>query len=288
MLIHEAGDGSNSSQLEPRALHRHIAGMARKTFEWPEGLSDAEAVERLESIMISACDGARELGRDRAYKAFRKRLLERDDLVDFIPMVVRTHNDLDSFVSSNADTPNREERRERVRNSFSAIRSTLQPSETQRITSAGWTGRPSKAQQAQLVKALAVPALQVVDSLLREHERVLDNGGPIDADQERSLRDLKELHAALGELIRLVDADRPIDSVLRQLTALRRRAIASFAANVRKDVAALHGTAATVAVGIATIGVTQLLTGNEVAAALLGTMAGGAFPKLRPNEVPKK
>jgi len=258
--------------------------MAQKTFKWPEGLSDAEAVERLESIMISACDGARELGRDRAYKAFRKRLLQRDDLIDFIPMVVRTHNDLDSFVSSNAETPNREQRRERVRNSFSAIRSTLQPSEAHGVQSVGWTGRSSKEQQALVVKALAVPALQAVDALLREHEQVLDNGGPIDADQERSLRDLRELHGALGELIRLIDADRPIEGVLRQLAALRRRAIDGFADNLRKDAAALHGTAATVVVGIATIGVTQLLTGNEIAAALLGTMAGSAFPKLRPNQ----
>ncbi|WP_415644295.1 hypothetical protein [Sphingomonas antarctica] len=59
------------------------------------------------------------------------------------------------------------------------------------------------------------------------------------------------------------------------------------AGELRKDAAALHGTASTVIVGITTIGVTGLLTGNHIGAAALGVMAGNAFPKLRPSDVPK-
>jgi hypothetical protein len=95
--------------------------MARGATKWPEELDDLAAMERLQALMLSACDGARDLARDRAYKAFRKRLLQRDDLVDFVPSLVRTHNDLDSFVSAIKEIVDRDERRERVRSSFQGI-----------------------------------------------------------------------------------------------------------------------------------------------------------------------
>jgi hypothetical protein len=262
--------------------------MARSASKWPDDLGDAAAVERLESIMISACDGVRELGRDRAYKAFRKRLLAREDLADFVPSIVTTHNDLDSFVSSVKNISDREERRERVRNSFQAIRSTLGDPEFPAIESRAWTGRPSAAQQAAIVKALALPALGAVEKLLRDQEDALDNGGPVDADREKALTDLRELHTALGELVRLIETDRPIDGILARLAALKDRAIAGFVDNLRKDASALHGTASTVIVGVTTIGITQLLTGSEVAAAALGAMAGSAFPKLRTDSIASK
>lgn len=101
--------------------------MARAATKWPEGLDDFAAMERLEALMLSACDGARDLARDRAYKAFRKRLLQREDLLDLVPSLVRTHNDLDSFVSTIQETADREERRERVRSSFQLILSALRP-----------------------------------------------------------------------------------------------------------------------------------------------------------------
>jgi hypothetical protein len=256
--------------------------MARATTKWPEGLDDLAAMERLQSIMLSACDGARDLARDRAYKAFRKRLLQRDDLIDFVPSLVTTHNDLDSFVSAIKEIADREERRERVRNSFQAILSTLRPSEAPSTESSSWTGRLSPSQQARIVRALAAPALEVVDRLIAEQERALDNGGPIDADQAQALQDLRDLHAALGELIRLVDAARPIEGVLGRLAEIKDRAIRGLTQNLGADAAALPGTISTVMVGLTTIGITQLLTGNEVAAAAMGGMAASAFPKLRP------
>lgn len=258
--------------------------MARRPFKWPEDLTDAAAVERLESIMISACDGARDISRDRAYKAFRKRLLARDDLADFVPSVVTTHNDLDSFVSSIKDIREREERRERVRNSFEAIKSTLRIGDAKIFESHTWTGRPSSAQQARIVKALAIPALDVVERLLRDQELALDNGGPVDPDQEKALTDLRELHTALGELIRLIEADRPIEGALTRFVALKNRAIARIGENLRKDAGALHVTFSTLTVGITTIGIAELITGKEVTAVALGAIAGAAFSQRRRDE----
>jgi hypothetical protein len=263
--------------------------MARAATKWPEGLDDVAAMERLQAIMLSACDGARDLARDRAYKDFRKRLLRRDDLIDFVPSVVRTHNDLDSFVSTIKELPDREERRERVRSSFQAILSTLSPRQPQSAESSSWTGRLSSAQQARVVKALVAPALEVVDRLIADQEQALDNGGPVDADQAQALQDLRDLHAALGELIRLIEAERPIEGVLGRLAELKKRAVEGFTRNLGADLAALPGTISTVVVGLTTIGITQLLTSNEVAAAAMGGMAASAFPKLRSAPVqPKK
>lgn len=260
-----------------------LARMARSATKWPEGLDDLGAMERLQALMLSACDGARDLARDRAYKAFRKRLLQRDELADFVPSLVRTHNDLDSFVSAFKEIADREERRERVRSSFQAILSTLRPSEPSGADASAWTGRPCPGQQARIVRALAVPALEVVDRLIAEQERALDNRGPVDADQAQALQDLRDLHTALGELIRLVEAARPIEGVLGRLAQIKDRAIQGFTKNLGADAAALPGTISTVMVGLTTIGITQLLTGNEVAAAAMGGMAASAFPKLRPS-----
>jgi hypothetical protein len=264
--------------------------MARAATKWPDGLDDSGAMQRLQALMLSACDGARDLARDRSYKAFRKRLLQRDDLMDFVPSLVRTHNDLDSFVSAIKEIVDREERRQRVRNSFRAILSTLRPGEAQGTESSSWTGRLSSSQQARIVRALAVPALEVVDRLIAEQERALDNGGPVDADQAQALQDLRDLHAALGELIRLTEAERAIEGVLGRLVELKKRAVECFTRNLGADAAALPGTISTVMVGLTTIGITQLLTGNEVAAAAMGGMAASAFPKLRPTPAtePKK
>lgn len=134
------------------------------------------------------------------------------------------------------------------------------------------------------------PALEVVDRLIADQERALDNGGPVDADQAQALQDLRDLHAALGELIRLIEAERPIEGVLGRLAELKKRAIEGLTRNLGADAAALPGTISTVMVGLTTIGITQLLTGNEVAAAAMGGMAASAFPKLRPATVsdPKK
>lgn len=160
--------------------------------------------------------------------------------------------------------------------------STLRPPETQPIGSFGLTGRPSPSHQAQIVRALAIPALEAVERLIADQGARARYGGPVDTDQEKALKDLLELHAALGELIRLVDAARPIEGIMGQLAILKRRAIAGFARNLTTDSAALPGTISTFLVGLTTIGITQLLIGNEVAAVAMGGMAAPAFPKLRP------
>ena len=64
---------------------------------WPDGLNDEEAIERLQSLLIGGAEGNRDLSNDRAYKALRRALLDRDDLSDVIPQFVRSQRDLTTF-----------------------------------------------------------------------------------------------------------------------------------------------------------------------------------------------
>ena len=47
---------------------------------WPEGLSDREALVRLRTLCLGACDGVQDLADDTRYKALRRSLLARSDL----------------------------------------------------------------------------------------------------------------------------------------------------------------------------------------------------------------
>lgn len=55
----------------------------------------------------------------------------------------------------------------------------------------------------------------------------------MDADRVQALQDLRDLHAALGELIRLIEAGRPIEGVLGRLAELKNRVAVRESASTR-------------------------------------------------------
>ena len=71
--------------------------MAGKRSEWPDGMSDAEAMTRLQAVMIKACEGNRDLASDRDYRSVRTPLVRRGDLSDVVPDYIRAHRDLNSM-----------------------------------------------------------------------------------------------------------------------------------------------------------------------------------------------
>lgn len=48
--------------------------------QWPEGLNDREALQRLQALCLGACDGIQDLSDDARYKALRRAVLRRSDL----------------------------------------------------------------------------------------------------------------------------------------------------------------------------------------------------------------
>lgn len=67
------------------------------TTNWPDAMSDEDAVQRLQSIILLACEGKKDLSNGREYRVIRNELLRRRDLADVLPKYLRSHRDLASF-----------------------------------------------------------------------------------------------------------------------------------------------------------------------------------------------
>lgn len=66
-----------------------------------------------------------------------------------------------------------------------------------------------------MVISLGYDALLLVDLLLEEQERSLQNGGPVEPERAEAIQKLKTLHRELGELISLAEAGEPLDEKLK-------------------------------------------------------------------------
>lgn len=239
---------------------------------WPEGLSDEEAIQRLQTLCLGACDGIQDLADDARYKALRKALISRTDLRPLAPSFVAAQANLESFVRYVRETKDRSARREMVRSQFASLRSALQD-RAGSSKSSTWTGRRSSAEQATLVRALARPALAAVEHLIAEEEQRRDNGGPVDADREQALTHLRQFHAALGELVRLAEAEQPLTNAISHLKRIRH----AVSETVRKAADAAPITTSAVLAFGTIAGLTDLLIGNLVVSVAAGGLAGNTM-----------
>jgi hypothetical protein len=235
---------------------------------WPEGLTDLEAVQRLRTLCLAACDGVQDLADDNRYKALRRALLKRADLRSLAPPFIAAQPNLQAYVRHVRETRDRGERRDMVRAQFSPLFDHV--GDPHMACSSAWTGRLSPREQAEVVQAIAPAALTVVQRLIDNEMRLRGNGGPVDEDREQALQHLRALHEALGELIRLAEAEQPLDEALGTLQTIRRSAVASVGrviATVPVTASALLGFA-----GVA--GLTELLLGNVVVSLAAGALVG--------------
>jgi hypothetical protein len=179
---------------------RNEAVQASRT-GWPEGLSDEEAVQRLRTLCLGACDGIQDLADDSRYKALRRALLNRADLRPLAPAFVAAQANLSAFVRHLRETKDRSARRDMVRTEFEPL--ILRVAGSAPTSSSAWTGRLSVHEQALVVSALAPTAMLAVERLIDDEMRLRDNGGPMDSVRDEALCHLRALHEALGELIEL-------------------------------------------------------------------------------------
>ena len=239
-----------------------------KAKSWPEGLSDAEAIQRFQTLCLAGCDGIQDLSDDARYKALRKALLARDDLRPLAPSFIAAQPNIASFVRFVRETKDRTQRREMVRKEFIALQDRVR--ETEVRNSSDWTGRTTAQQQAAIVKALAPAALDAVQKLIDDEERLLGNGGPVDPDREAALADLKALHSALGELILLANAGTPIGPTLLRLRAIGEGAKSTMA----NFTGALPITTSAMLAFSAVVGISEFFVGNMVLSIGAGALAG--------------
>ena len=225
--------------------------MAGEGRGWPNGLNDQEAVERLETLMLMACEGNKDLSSGREYKALRRTLLGRADLADVVPRYIRTQRDLAAFWAHIKEhSPQWEPRRRYVRETFSPLSDRVEGRTQAPPSSTKWTGRRTASQQAQVVIALGYDALAGIDALLFEQERGLHNGGPVEPERADAIARLKELHREIGELLSLAEADQPLVEKLAKVRLLKDRALAWTASPAGFAIGALPLTGAATALGV--------------------------------------
>lgn len=246
---------------------------SRKT-DWPDDLTDEEAVERLETLMLMACEGNKDLSNGREYKALRKALLARSDFADVVPKYIRTQRDLAAFWTYiKGQSGQWEPRRQHVRETFAPLHDRAEGRTRPPLASSKWTGRRTASQQARVVIALGYDALAGIDALLFEQERGLHNGGPVEPERETAIESLKELHTELGELLRLAEAERPLDEKLVAIRAKKDKLLKWTAspAGFALGSLPLSGSAMVIA-----IGVSYLVNAISPGAAVPAGLAAGA------------
>lgn len=189
-------------------------------------MSDEEAVLRLQSILVSACEGNQDLLNGREYRSLRSPLIRRDDLADVVPRYIKAHRDLGSFWSYiKGVSAQWAPRRQHVWDTFKPLFDRVEGRTGPPVAASRWTGRRTASEQARVVLALGGDALLGVELLLDEQERPLHIGGPVEPEQLNAVRKLRELHQAIGELIRLAEAELPLDYQLQRVRDLKDRAL---------------------------------------------------------------
>jgi hypothetical protein len=227
-----------------------------------------EAIQRLQTLCVGGCDGVQDLADDARYKALRRTLLARSDLRPLAPAFVAAQPSLEAFVRHVRETKNRSQRRDMVREQFAPLWDEIRKPAS--VSSAAWTGRPSYAERAAIVRTLAPVAIEAVQRLIDDEERACDNGGPVDADRAVALQQLKSLHVALGELIAAVEHDLPLSPMLQRLQDIRQEARVA----IGKAAAALPVTTSALLAFGSVVGITEFLVGNVVVSIAAGGIAG--------------
>lgn len=195
--------------------------------KWPDGMSDEEAVQRLQSILILACEGNKDLSHGRDYKALRTPLISRPDLADVVPKFVRAERDLASFWAyMKRHSAKWEERRQHVWSSFQPLFDRAEGKTKPPRNSGAWTGRRTPAQQARIVLAMVPDAQLAIEMLIEEQMRGLHNGGDVEPERRQGIELLKELHAALGDLLRFAETGQGLAKQLQLVKALKERTLA--------------------------------------------------------------
>lgn len=237
---------------------------------------DSEILERLEAVMMAAARDQRGGGGDKIYTEMRRELIRRGVEV---PSLVEKYPSFESFGSYIGKISDRALREMIVTEAFSENQ--LLPS-TPPINSSNWTGLPDARRQAEAIKFLGPRAIIAIDVLLAEHTRRYDNGGPIEPAELQAIDQIKELRAALDELIRAAELELPLSYRANFIKSLGSAAMERFSNNIAADVQALHSTGTALIITALTMAVSNLICGADPETTnILGAAAAGTFATQR-------
>ena len=247
---------------------------------WPDGMTDGEAVHRLQSIMLLGCEGNTDLTNGREYRRLRSILLRIPELADVVPKYIRSQRDLAAFWAYiKLYAPKWEDRRRMIRETFEPLFDRIEGKTSAPVASAKWTGRRTASQQARVVISLGYDALLGVDLLLEEQERPLHNGGPVEPERLEAIEKLRALHKELGELINLAEAGKPLDEKLAKVRELKERTLAWSVSPVGLSLGSVPLTGAATILGVGVMYLVNAIApsqGTAFGAAVTGAHVAGA------------
>lgn len=206
--------------------------MARAQAGSAKDLSDEDLVARVQSILINAADGRRNVRDDVQYNNLRRELIRRSFNT---PPLVSTHPTVDSFAAFIKGVGNKPERVERVREEFKSILSPVEATTAAETDSSTWTGTPSRAAKLQTIRTLLPLAQAGVESMISSLSEPNPNGAPILDERVEALKHLRDLHRKLGELLGAVDAGHFDDELGQGLLAEAARYAKRTARALRDD-----------------------------------------------------
>lgn len=183
--------------------------------------NDLDAWLRLQDILLSAVEGARDAELDHEYKELRRIVLDDDIYSEAIPGFVRRHRDLGSlWATLKSFAPQWEPRRVEVRRQFEnaldiaeRLGISSRPSNAPSgYDSSAWTGATKASDRAIAVKTLIPIAHHAVEHLIAILEAPGHNGGPLLDETTDAIAALRELHRALGEMLDAADDGKLIEA----------------------------------------------------------------------------
>lgn len=240
---------------------------------WPEGLDDKAAITRIQSFMVNVAEGQRNIAEDRQYTELRKVARNRPELRDRLPDFVVTHKSLDSFSAYIREIDSRSLRVEMVRSEFRDLLRILSQDKPASVDSSSWTGKPTVAQQAVIVRKASLEAITAIDHLLAEQDRRLSNGGPVEPEEQAAIDRLKQLRSALDILIKAVEAGQPYGAQMRRIGMLGAKSLTDFRAGLAADFASMSASFAPVTVAAFAYALCQSVGMAVEGSAMIGAAA---------------
>lgn len=177
--------------------------MAREHTRMLVSLTPEATAERLQSILINAAEGQRNIADDRQYADLRKRL-KREKIG--LSQMLKTHPTVDSFSAAIRSIVQRSERVDRIREDFAPLFRELEGSTASEIASSAWTGIESGVARVRAVKSLLPLAQTAIEGMIASLSVPNANGGPPLDQHEEAIENLRELHRTLGALLNAADS----------------------------------------------------------------------------------
>lgn len=195
-----------------------------------------EALERMQSILLSRVEAKPGPEVDREYRLLRRGLMSTPIIGQNLPRLVTVNSDLGGVWhvlkdASDQWEPRRHFVREQMRGALDAARAAaLNP----QVPSSGWTGIGSPREKLTVARKLLPLAQATVAGLIAELERPQGNGGPPLDERAEAIENLRELHRVIGELLSEVERQ-AVPSLSQRLLDEAAGYLTRFAQSVRND-----------------------------------------------------